>query len=173
MDVLPDDRLATSVFAVGLSLGFVRREDVVRWADRRIEELNIPPVWLIDLSLSLNLHLSDLTSLLQRVGHGADPAGTVEAILALLPPVAASTVEEAERIASRLYDIAYECFNGEWDYPLLAEADRVLDAFEFDWRGYPRSSAEEAVKQLHAFIERHRNRELVKRLWPVTWVGHL
>lgn len=169
MDVSPDDRLAASVFAAGLLRGFVDREDIVRWADRRIEAGAAPPDWLIELSLSQNLHLMDVISLLERVGTGVDPVATCEAILALYPEVEAPSFDEAAKLAEGLYQLVSECLGWECKYPLWVEADDVADNFDFVRDGYIDLSRDGAVGQFRRFIERHRDERIVKLLHPVVW----
>jgi hypothetical protein len=169
MHVSPDDRFATSVLAAGLLLGLFHREDVVRWADRRIESSDIPPGWLIDLSLSQNLHDLDLIALLRRVGAGADPVATCRALYAFCPGARGLSFDAAAKLAERLYHITYDCLDGDWTRPLLAEADQVADTFDFVREGYVDLSRDDAVRQLDEFIERHRDEDLVKRLAPVAW----
>src|SRR5689334_14304447 len=95
MNPTPEEKLAASVFALGLRHGFVRREDVVRWADRRIEWSDTPPEWLIDLSLSPNLHWVDLVSRLNQVAEGVDRVATCKAVYALLPDADGLSFDEA------------------------------------------------------------------------------
>ena len=168
-DISPDDRLAASVFAAGLLLNFVRREDVVRWADRRIEALPTAPAWLMDLSLSQDTHPADLVSLLRRVGAGVDPVATCEAILALYPEVEAPSFDGAAKLAEGLYRLVSECLGWDWKYPLRAEVDDVTDSFDFARDGYLDASPDEAVEQFRRFIERHRDDRIVKLLHPVVW----
>ena len=168
-DSSPDDRLAASVFAAGLNLGFVRREDVVRWADRRIDELPTPPGWLIDLSLSRNLDLTDLVSMLRRVGAGADPVETCKAVYALFPDVRDLSFDRAAERAGLLYRITAECLAWDWDCPLLAEADHVDDMFGFVRDGYVDLGREGAVAQFQEFLDRHRGPGSAGLLHPVAW----
>ena len=170
MDVSPDDRLAASVFATGLLLNFVGREDVVRWADRRIESVDTPPGWLIDLSLSQNLFDMDLISLLRRVGTGTDPVATCKAAYALAPDVAALSFDEAARLAKRLYLVTNECLGYRRD-PLRREADNVDDTFDL-----ARDDVvfrDQAVLELRAFLERHADERVKQMLGPAMGTGPL
>ena len=169
MDVSPDDRLAASVFETGLMLGVIKRQDVVRWADRRLESMQSPPDWLIDLSLSQNLHVLDVISLLKRVSAGADRLDTCKALLALFPPLQPRTFDKAEKVAKQLYRITHECLHGDWQLPLLAESDNVADTFDFIRDRYVNLHPDEAVKQLLDFIDRHRDEAVVELLRPVKW----
>jgi hypothetical protein len=165
----PEDKLAAAVFAVGLLEGFVRREDVVLWADSRIESTDAPPEWLLDLSLSHNFHILDLVGLLNRVSEGVDPVSTCRAVYALLPEVGAYTFDRAASFAARLYGITYVCFKGDWSHELLSTADQLADEFELLRGGYVRATEGEVVAALQRFVREHRNMDIVRLLHPVRW----
>ena len=170
MPATPDESLAASVFALGLRLGFVRRDDVVRWADLRIESSpGTPPDWLIDLSLSPRLHLEDLIHLLQRLARGADPAATCRAVYALLPDVAGHTFDQSAAFAARLYQITYECLDGDWSQPLLSAADNLADNFDFLRDGDLDATELELIAAVRRFVDDHRDERIVRLLDPVRW----
>ena len=169
MEPTPDDKLAASVFALGLSAGFVRREDVVRWADRRIAEGDVPPPWLIDLSLSEGQHLLDVVGDLKRLAEDAGPVVTCEAAYALLPDVAGYSFARAAALAKRVYRITYERLGGDWSQPLLATTDRLADDFDFLRDGYLNSTEQAVVGAFQQFVEDHRVERLVRLLLPVRW----
>lgn len=48
------------------TLRLLTKEDLIQWADKQIVELEKPPYWLIELSLSQALHINDVEKLLFR-----------------------------------------------------------------------------------------------------------
>ena len=46
------------------TLRLLTKEDLIQWADKQIVELEEPPYWLIELSLSQALHIYDVEKLL-------------------------------------------------------------------------------------------------------------
>ncbi len=102
MQPTPDDKLVASVFALGLNFGFVRREDVVRWADQRIVECEVAPGWLIDVSLSQHRQLTDLIGELREIGSGVNSTAMCEAAFGLLPDLKGLTFDVAEAVGKRL-----------------------------------------------------------------------
>lgn len=163
------DKLAASVFALGLTHGFVRREDVVRWADRRILEIDHAPEWLIDLSLSRDRHFMDLIGDLKRLADGVDPVTTCEAVYALLPDVSSYTFDEAETFAGRLYRITYQCLNGDRSKKFLSATDSLADHFEFLREGDLATTEQAVIGAVRQFVEDHRNDSIVRLLHPVRW----
>ena len=167
MHVLPSDPLAASVFALGSSLDFVRREDVVRWADRQIQEMDQPPIWLIELSLSQNQHILDFITALKQIGADVEPETTCKAIYALLPDVSGFTFDQAEAMAKLVYRITRECLNGDWACPLLGETDEIADTFSHVRDGFTTLNEHDAIQQFKDFANRFRSEEVAKLLSPV------
>src|SRR6185503_8046748 len=165
----PEDKLAASVFALGLRHGFIRREDVVRWADGRIEASGTPPVWLIDLSLSQTQHLLDVIGLLDRVAAGVDSVLTCKAVYALLPDVSGSPFDRAERFAARVYVITAECLKWDWSQELMSTTDKLADDFDFLRDGYLDATEGEVIGAVQQFVLLHRDEAIVRLLHPVTW----
>jgi hypothetical protein len=167
----PDDRLAASIFAVGLELGHVRHEDIIEWADRRITEIEIPPTWLIDLSLSRNAHPLDVTGNLKRVAFGVEPLRTCTAIYAILArDLSGFTSEEAEEFAGAMYMIAFKCFDGDWNNELLCVTDRLADNFEFNREGWLNWSRSRAIEALQQFLAEFRDDSIPRLVRPVKWL---
>jgi hypothetical protein len=162
----PQEKLAASVFSLGLRHGFVRREDVVRWADRRVEISDTPEEWLIDLSLSPTFHAEDLVSLLDRIADGVDRVATCNAVYALLPDAGGLSFDEAAAYAARVYRITYDCLGGDWSYELLGVTDQIADDFDFL---YLRATEDDVVGALRQFVESHRDEQIVRLLDPVRW----
>ena len=168
MQPTPQEKLAASVFAAGLLHGFVRHEDVVRWADRRIEAADVPPPWLIDLSLSQRLHVLDVSGILKSVAAGTDPVATCEAIYALVP-IMGRTFVDAEKMAARLYRTTRDCLEADWNRPLLSQVDHISDTFQLVRDGYTDLTEHDAIRRLHEFVGKHHNPELLRLLDPVAW----
>ena len=169
MEPTPEDKLVASVFALGLRLGSVPREDVVRWADGRIEEIEQPPAWLIDLSLSESRHIMDLISDLRRVASGVAPVDTLKTVYALLPEPKEWTFEKAEEFAGRLYRLTHECLSGDWSHELVRTTDRLADEFEFQREGYLSVSRDSLIGAVRRFLNQNRDEESVRLLRPIRW----
>ena len=164
-----DDALAASAFALGLTFGFVRRTDVVLWADRRIGELEQPSAWLIDLSLSQEWYIADLISHLKQAAEAVKPVDICSAVYAIAPHAGGLSFDQAESLAKLLYRITRECLGGDWSYPLLAQTDEIADSFAFVRDGYSSLTTEQATEQLAEFIEKHRIESTTRALLPVVW----
>ena len=169
MEPTADDKLAASVFAVGIERGFVRRRDVVGWADRRIEEVDVPGQWLIDLSLSRHAHVLDLIGTLRRVAAGVDPVATCKAVYALLPENDSYTFDQAKAVADWIYDFTFECLNGDWSQELLTVTDDLADNFDFLREGYIKGSEADLIADVREFIRDHRDQAVRRLLHPVQW----
>ncbi|PEJ48450.1 hypothetical protein CN692_23620 [Bacillus sp. AFS002410] len=55
-----DIKLNAEVYKLGLTLGFLRIEDVIMWADNVIDQLDFPPYEIIELSLSSKENLEKI-----------------------------------------------------------------------------------------------------------------
>ena len=179
MEPTPEDKLVASVFALGLRLGSVRREDVVRWADSRIEEIEQSPVWLIDLSLSESRHIMDIISDLRRIASGVAPVDTLKAVYALLPEPKEWTFENAEELAGRLYRLTHECLHEDWSHELVRITDRLALDFEFQREGYLSVSRDSLIGAVRRFLNLYLDEQRVRLLPPIRWYfddresGHL
>jgi hypothetical protein len=164
-----DDKLSTSVFSLGLTLSFLRREDVVRWADRRIGEVDVAPEWLINLSLSQDANLMQLIGDLKQIADGVDPSATCKGAYSLVPNRGGVSFDEAEELAKLLYRIAYRSLGGDWHNSLLRESDSIADMFCLVRDGYAKLSEQQAIDRLFSFIERNRDSRFVELIQPVVW----
>lgn len=171
MESASDHPLAASVYALGLLHNFVRREEVVEWADRQIEALDVPPMWLIDLSMSQHLHYLDMIALLKPVAAGVNKLDTVTAAFSMLPCMGDVSFEDAIDFAYRLYCIAFEGLNVDWSQPLLRELDWLSDEFMLVRDGYSATSERDLIDRLQSFIEQQRNPKLSELFQPVAWVA--
>jgi hypothetical protein len=167
LEATHEEKLAASVFALGLRHGFVRREDVVRWADRRIEGSDTPAAWLIELSMSQDRHWLDVVSVLNRVAEGVDRAATCRAVYALLPDAGGLSFNEAAAYAACVYRITAECLDWDWAHELLRATDRIAD--DFDLFAYLRATETEVVGALLQFVDDDRDEQIVRLLDPVRW----
>ena len=163
----PSDQVMTSLLAFGLLRGLVSRTDVVEWADRIIARRDQPPAWLLDLSMSAQLHLLDVVSLLNNAGAEIDPVQLCRGILSLLPDMSEDNFAELERRAEAIYLLVFDAVQGNWSYPILSEADGVRDNFEWKREGYIQMSEGQVIDQVHSFIERYRDSEVRRALAPV------
>jgi len=169
MPITEDDKLAAAVFARGLLFGFVRADDVARWADRRIAELDQPPEWLIDLSLVQVCDPMEVAGQLKRAGMGIDPELVCRAIYSLLPDISPYTFSQAEAFALRLYRITSDCLDCDQSHELLAITDGLNQNFEIHRLVKPDATDATVLHPVQQFILEHRNEELAKLLDPVKW----
>ncbi len=169
MQSTPDDKLAASVFAVGLSLGFLRREDIIRWADRRISQVDIPDTWLIDLSLARDRDWLEVTDDLRHLASDVDPVATCTAVYALLPDISGYTFDQAADFARRLYEITHHSLNGDWENELLPISDNLMENFELVRAKYVKTTEHEVIAAVQQFVAEHRSAEIVRMLDPVRW----
>jgi hypothetical protein len=125
----PPEPLVAGVLSAGILLSVIDREDAVVWADHLIEMSEQPPNWLIDLSLSQNLHVVDVMKLLDQIGKGADPAEVCRNLYGFLPSPEGYSLDQAEALARQAYRIAFHCFDADWSHRLLCEADHIDETF--------------------------------------------
>ncbi|MCA0172908.1 hypothetical protein [Bacillus sp. RAR_GA_16] len=79
-----DLKLAAEIHRVGLEVGYFEVKDVIQWTDQLIEELDHPPIELIDVSLTVNQHSADVCSKLKLVKGHVDATFIVKVILGLI-----------------------------------------------------------------------------------------
>jgi hypothetical protein len=142
---------------------------VIGWADRQIESLDLPPAWLIDLAMSHQFDVLDVIALLKPVADGAVPAETLTAAFALLPKVEFNDIDAAEKFAKRLYSIAYDCLHGDWTQEVLVDLDQLSDGFDIYWGRSGSVTEQELMREVSAFVARHRQDAPAELLHPVTW----
>jgi hypothetical protein len=152
-----DNRLVASVLSRGIWLGVIKRQTVIAWADYLIAQTEIPPGWMIDLSLSQDLDELDVNAILDRIGTGADPAAMCRAMYGFLETPSGQTFEEAERFARHLYDIARACLNMDWNSSMLVEADQINDIFLLIRDGSTNMPKLRAVEEVRTFLEGNRD----------------
>ena len=143
-----------AVLEFGIQHGLIGRAQVIAWADWLIErEEAAPPDWMINLSLSHNLHVLDIVSILRKLAGETDRVAVCRAIYAFIEPPAASTFDEAEAFARYVYDITRDCVGADWTYPLLCEADQIHDDFALIRDGYLKTPRWKAIKDVGQFLE--------------------
>ncbi len=126
----PAEPQVAAVLANGILMGLIERDASVAWADHLIDRIDAPPPWMIDLSLSQNLHYVDVVKMLEQRSNGADPVQTCRSLFAFIPTRDTYTFEQAEMLAHELYRIALHCMNADWwRYPLLCSAYELDDKF--------------------------------------------
>lgn len=163
----PGDQLVAGVIVLGLRRSLIQRPAVVAWADGQIERRANPSAWLIDLSLSEQMRVLDVISLLNRVAEGVNSTDVFRAFLSLLPDLSQGEYSEFQQRAEILYTIAFDCLDGDWTNEVLREADRVADNFDWQREGYMRLTKGNVIDQFHRFIERHRDLELRQAMQPI------
>jgi hypothetical protein len=151
---VPND-LVAAVLSAGVWLGIVPREAVVAWADYLIERTDQPPMWMIDLALSQNLHVVDLVGILDPIAKTADPTETCEEVYGFVELNPGPTYEEAERCIHQLYVIARHCLRDDWRNRLLSHADGLDDEFEMMRHGGFAAAKPTLIEEVRSFLERH------------------
>lgn len=138
------DGLVAAVLLFGIQHGLVARTQVIAWADWLIErEEATPPTWVINLSLSHNLHVLDIVSILRTQASESDRVRICQAIYAFIEPPTAPTFDEAESFARYMYHITRDCLGADWNCEMLCEVDQIHDDFALirDSRRWPRCRA--------------------------------
>ncbi|WP_273853541.1 hypothetical protein [Guptibacillus spartinae] len=77
-------KVAAEIHRVGLEVGYFEVKDVIQWTDQLIEELDHPPIELIDVSLAVNQHPAEVRSKLKLVKGHVDATFIVKVILGLI-----------------------------------------------------------------------------------------
>jgi hypothetical protein len=157
----PPDPLVAAVLSAGTWLGLIDREAAVAWADHLIEKTDQPTTWLIDLSLSQNLHFMDVTKLLDQVGKGVDPTEVCRNVYGFLPSPEGYSFDQAEALARQAYRVAIHCFNADWSHRLLCDADQIDDTFLLVRDGTWNIAETKVVEHFWDFLDV--NRSLVVR----------
>ena len=62
-----DIKLSAEVYRIGISIGLLTIEDIMKWADKVIEQYDTPPYEIIELSLSAKKKLEDITFSLTEI----------------------------------------------------------------------------------------------------------
>ena len=57
-----DIKLSAEVYRIGVSIGLLATQDVIKWADNVIKQCEIPPYEIIELSLSVKEKLENITN---------------------------------------------------------------------------------------------------------------
>jgi hypothetical protein len=160
MSVDPPDRLVAAALSTGIWLSMIDREDAVAWADHCIEKTEQPSIWLIDLSLSQNLHVVDVMKLLDQMGKGVDPVEVCREVYGFLPSPEGYSFDQAEALARQAYRIALHCLNADWTHRLLCEADQLEDTFSLVRDGTINLTTTEVIEQLWDFLEINRTKSV-------------
>ncbi|GGA48818.1 hypothetical protein [Psychrobacillus lasiicapitis] len=106
-----DIKLNAEVYRIGVSIGLLTVEDIVKWADAVIDQSDAPPYELIELSLSAKKKIDDITlSLMEIRGDFNDNDLPPKIILGLLneylnrPEDIASVIEKMDKLIKYLSD---------------------------------------------------------------------
>lgn len=98
-----DLKINAEVFRLGLLIGYHSVQDVVKWADKQIEELEKPPYEIIEVSLSSNEKPVDVCSKLNLVIGEIDDELTIKIMLGLLNDSLYKTEKSSADISNMLY----------------------------------------------------------------------
>jgi len=133
---------------VGLRLGLLKVENVVKWADEQIETLDAPPATLLDLSLMGDSPPADVHGRLREISVDVPS-------LEILPSVLAKGIDQLRAdpglgpmVARGLFELYVEA-NYEVP-PELREIGRLDDAYSLAEQG-TYGTMEEAFRDLLAF----------------------
>ncbi|MEI5907078.1 hypothetical protein WAK64_08410 [Bacillus spongiae] len=77
-------KLTAEVYRLGISLGLLPKEEVIKWADKVIEQMDDPPYEIIEVSLSSKKKLEDIVFILMDVKGEFDNELPPKIILGLL-----------------------------------------------------------------------------------------
>ncbi|GGA49537.1 hypothetical protein [Psychrobacillus lasiicapitis] len=67
-----DIKLSAEVYRIGVSIGLLTIEDIMKWADNVIEQYDTPRYEIIELSLSAKKKLEDITLSLMEISGDFD-----------------------------------------------------------------------------------------------------
>lgn len=109
-----DIKLSAEVYRIGVLIGLLNIQDVIKWADNVIEHCDTPPYEIINLALSANEKLEDITLRLMEIrGDFEDNDMSPKIILGLLnqylktPEDTANVIEKLDKLIDYLPD-SYE-----------------------------------------------------------------
>ena len=91
---------AAYIIGRGLSLGLFDLKEVIAWADRYIEEMSEPPIWLLELATARPRFVHDLGQIVLPHVPKVAPPKPAGVILALMPTVA-SVADDELRVYAR------------------------------------------------------------------------
>ena len=97
------------VFALSLESGLKTVPEVVAWADEQIMQLEMPPYWLLELSLMGKAKGQDVVRLLRQAEGVADESKVLQFYLGILLECIRTDTWSAETCCYSLYRI-YERF---------------------------------------------------------------
>jgi hypothetical protein len=148
-------------------MGLIDRTDIICWADSCIEAIDVPPTWLIELSLSHEMHIVDVAKLLDNFGADVDAERVCRCIYAFIAEPVDETYAGLARFAGRLYDVTRGCLGPDWTQELLCEADQLHDNVILSQDRTYHSTERELASQSRQFLRINRDcsvRELLLSL---------
>ncbi|MET4560231.1 ribosomal protein L31 [Lysinibacillus parviboronicapiens] len=109
-------KVIAEVYRLGLAIGYHSVQDVIRWADTIIEQLDKPPYEIIEISLSSKEKLVDVCSKLHMFYGGSNNDLPSKIILALLNKyfLSPSNTSDIFSMLSRLNDYVQLDERNEW-----------------------------------------------------------
>ena len=108
-----DIKLSAEVYRIGVSIGLLTIEDIMKWADNVIEQYDTPPYEIIELSLSAKKNLEDITLSLMEIRGDFDNDLPPKIVLGLLnqylntPEDMAYVIQKMDKLIKYLPD-SYE-----------------------------------------------------------------
>jgi hypothetical protein len=166
---ISDESLA-AVLSQGLRYQHVSMQDVIRRADREIERRPTPPSWIVELSMSARTHVLDVVNLLNRIAGDVDRVTVARGLLSLVVDTDKLTFSELGTLAAKVYQLTYDTLEGDWAQPMLNDADRVADNFDWLREGYTDLSEGEVMQAFDDFLRKYSDRAFADRLYPVRFV---
>ena len=132
-----EDRLALAELSVALRLSLAERSEVVRWADARIQASpEAPPDWLVELSLSNQLRILDLTGLLRRLASDVPVESICRRALNRLRRDLTTSYEDIAMLAHQIYRVVGDVMQWDFRNPLMSDATWMDDMFGLVDDGY-------------------------------------
>ena len=153
------------LFAQSLEYGFRTVAEVIAWADKNIAQLEMPPHWLLELSLMGQAKGQDVLHVLRHVEGVADDQKVNQGIFSLLLEQMNSNRMTGNRVVHFLLS---RNRNMEFSFSeaVCQELDRFHAAYE-DW--FEVSNKSDLDRKLIAFLERQSRPFLIpesSRLFP-------
>jgi hypothetical protein len=138
---------AAYIVGIGLQLNMFDAADVSTWADRHIEAIDEPPIWLLELSTQKKTNPYDAGQIVLPFVPRAPTRVVCGTILALMPPLTDVPSDHLERYSGIIYNVVRAICDGDWSFRPLCDADQIHDSFELLSGGYlPPSTTIESIR---------------------------
>jgi hypothetical protein len=163
----PSQSLIAATLKKCAMMGLIDRTDIIRWADSWIEAIDVPPTWLIDLSLSHDMHAVDVAKLLDNIGPDVDAESVCRCVYAFIAEPVDETYAGLARFAGRLYDVTTDCLGNDWMEELPREAGQLHENMILSQDRTYHFSERELASQARRFLRINRDcsvRDLIMSL---------